>query len=239
MRALKKNTPLSALRSIADKKFLRVVSQCVYNLIQSYTTYCSSHIYIKCFAHCLFSAHCKRFSKASKLDGDDEHGMSRVVQEKEAYRSKFGWKAANEYEEDESASDSADEKYVFRSERRVERQVGASQKKQRDNCMNRNAARRYAHSYILHENPGHKLLQGWKKLSEGRGLRQQNRGPCSNISTSFQLTLFNPPLTFNRCNRHNKNLLQEQKMLYFVVSFPRTFLLKAEYPLICVTKYSR
>ena len=58
-----------------------------------------------------------------------------MVQEEEAYRSKFGWKAANEYEEDESASDSADEKYVFRSERRVERQVGASQKKQRDNCM--------------------------------------------------------------------------------------------------------
>ena len=79
-----KNTPLSALRSIADKKFRRVVSQCAYNLIQSYTTYCSAHIYIKCFAHCSFSAHCKRFSKASKLDGDDEHGTSRVVQEKEA-----------------------------------------------------------------------------------------------------------------------------------------------------------
>ena len=53
-----------------------------------------------------------------------------MVQEKEAYRSKFGWKAANEYEEDESVSDSADEKDIFRSERRVERQVGASQKKQ-------------------------------------------------------------------------------------------------------------
>ena len=35
------------------------------------------------------------------------------------------------------------------------------------------------------------------------------------------------PLTFNRCNRHNKNLLQVQKM-YFVVSFPRTFLLREE-----------
>ena len=40
------NTPLSALRSIADKEFLRVVSQCAYSLIQSYTTYCSAHIYI-------------------------------------------------------------------------------------------------------------------------------------------------------------------------------------------------
>ena len=151
-----------------------------------------------------------------------------MVQEKEADQSKFGWKAANEYEEDEcGASDSAHEKCAFRSERRVERQVRSSLKKQRDNCMDRNVARRYAHNYVLHENPGRKLLQGWKNLSDGRGLRQQKRGPCFKISTSFQLTLFNPPLTFNRCNRHNKNLLQVQKMLYFVVSFPGTFLLRA------------
>ena len=45
--------------------------------------------------------------------------------------------------------------------------------------MDRNVARRYAHNYILHENPGHKLLQGWKNLSDGRGLRQQKRGPVS------------------------------------------------------------
>ena len=96
--------------------------------------------------------------------------------------------------------------------------------------MDRNVARIYAHNHILHENPGHKLLQGWKNLSDGRGLRQQKRGPCFKISTSFQLTLFNRPLTFNRCNRNNKNLLQVQKMLYFVVSFPRTFLLRAGNP---------
>ena len=32
------------------------------------------------FAHCSFFAHCKRFSRASKLDGEDEQRMSGVVQ---------------------------------------------------------------------------------------------------------------------------------------------------------------
>ena len=136
-----------------------------------------------------------------------------MIQEKEADLNKFGWKA--EYEQDESASDSADEKCVFRSERRVERQVRSSQKKQRDNCMDRNVARRYANNYILHENPGHKLWQGWQNLSDGRGLRQQKIGPCFKISISFQLTLFNPPLTFNRCNRNNKNFAPSTKNVVF------------------------
>ena len=37
--------------------------------------------------------------------------------------------------------------------------------------MDRNVACRYADNHILHENPGHKLLQGWQNLSHGRGLR--------------------------------------------------------------------
>ena len=63
-------------------------------------------------------------------------------EKKETDRSEFGWKATNEYEQDEFASDSADEKRIFHSERRAERQVRSSQKKRRDNFMGRNVARR-------------------------------------------------------------------------------------------------
>ena len=42
------------------------------------------------------------------------------------------------------------------------------------------------------------LLQGLQNLSDGRGFGQQKIGPCFKISISFQLTLFNRPLTFNR-----------------------------------------
>ena len=81
--------------------------------------------------------------------------------------------------------------------------------------MERNVAHRYVHNYSFHENQGHKLLQGLQNLSDGRSLKQQKIGPCFKISSSFQLTLFNPPPTFNRCNRHNKNLLQAQKIVCF------------------------
>ena len=170
-----KNTPLSVLQSITDKKFLRVVSQmCIqFYPVTYYALFCP-HIYIKCFAHCSFSAHCNGLGKASELDGDDDdqQGTSREVQDKETDRSKFGWKAANEYEQDEFASDSADEKCIFRSEGRVETHVISSQKKLRDNFMKRNVACRYAQNNSYHENPAHKLFQGLKSLSNGRGLRQ-------------------------------------------------------------------
>ena len=129
---LNNHTPLSALRSIADKKFLRVVSQCAYNILSNHTLCIVLPTYILNVLHIVRSPPIANGSvRQASLTGDDEHGTSRVVQEKEADWSKFGWKATNEYEEDDSASDSADEKCVFRSERRVERQVRSSQKKQR------------------------------------------------------------------------------------------------------------
>ena len=49
-----------------------------------------------------------------------------------------------------------------------------------------------------HETPPNKLLQGLQSLSDGRVFGQQKIGPCFKINNTFQLTLFNPLLTFNR-----------------------------------------
>ena len=95
-------------------------------------------------------------------------------------RSEFDWKAANEYEQDEFASDSADEKRMFHSERLAERQVRSSQKKRRSNFMKRNVARRYAQNHSYQENPAYGLLQGLQNLSDGRDLKQQKIGACFN-----------------------------------------------------------
>ena len=153
-----------------------------------------------------------------------EEGMKLVADQmkliKIADRSEFGWKAANEYEQDEFASDSADEKRIFRSERRAERQGRSSQKKRRDSFMIRNMSLIYAQKHGYYENPAHKLLQGLQNLSDGTGLRQQKIGPCFKISINFQLTLFNPQLTFQPYIIGSTRICSKcKKCLFFVVSF--------------------
>ena len=81
----------------------------------------------------MFSSLYNRFSLKQSLGTPVESGTElvseRIKAVKLADKSEFGWATVNEYLSDELASDSDDEKRIYRAERRAERKVNKEKRR--------------------------------------------------------------------------------------------------------------
>lgn len=79
----------------------------------------------------------KSFEKAKRaLDEGSELVLKRIKAIKLADKSEYGWATVNEYLSDELASDSEDEKRIYRSEKRAERKAKDRQRQRKEKRAN-------------------------------------------------------------------------------------------------------